>query len=253
MPAGRPLEPAGNGRPRWMTVGRDAARRPVHRIRLTGQLVRPTLHRLRQREDAAGLTRKALATSPGFSMLLDVRRPGDGPGVDLGRWVLCGIPSIWRSPTARPPGGNSPMEPARASSGCAPGMPCGSPPRGRWDATPRPPNPAAAVLEAGILEICPPGEGPVLQIDRFSGRPSKAEVHATEVTLTSGDTRRWSASHHVVECRFVRWDGPQTALYGTCPTIIDERGLPVMGAQTGRVSVRLLSEVARAADCKSVG
>jgi hypothetical protein len=40
MPAGRPLEPAGNGRPRWMTAGRDAARRPVHRIRLTGQLVR---------------------------------------------------------------------------------------------------------------------------------------------------------------------------------------------------------------------
>ena len=40
MPAGRPLEPAGNGRPRWMTAGRDAARRPVHRIRLIGQLVR---------------------------------------------------------------------------------------------------------------------------------------------------------------------------------------------------------------------
>src|SRR5947209_4407617 len=29
----------------------------------------------------------ALTTSPGFSMLLDVRRPGDGPG------GLCGIPS----------------------------------------------------------------------------------------------------------------------------------------------------------------
>ncbi len=41
MPAGRPLEPAGDGRPRWMTAGRDAVRRPVHRIRLTGQLVRP--------------------------------------------------------------------------------------------------------------------------------------------------------------------------------------------------------------------
>jgi hypothetical protein len=41
MPAGRPLEPAGDGRPRWMTAGRDAARRPVHRIRLTGQLIRP--------------------------------------------------------------------------------------------------------------------------------------------------------------------------------------------------------------------
>jgi len=29
-----------------MTAGRDAARRPVHRIRLTGQLVRPTLPQL---------------------------------------------------------------------------------------------------------------------------------------------------------------------------------------------------------------
>jgi hypothetical protein len=107
MPAGRPLEPAGNGRPRWMTAGRDAARRPVHRIRLTGQLVRLTPHRLRQREDAAGFTRrKALAISPGFSMLLDVRRPGDGPGVDLVRWGSCGIPSIWHSPTTRHPGGN---------------------------------------------------------------------------------------------------------------------------------------------------
>jgi len=41
MPAGRPLEPAGDGRRRWMAAGRDAARHPVHRIRLTGQLVRP--------------------------------------------------------------------------------------------------------------------------------------------------------------------------------------------------------------------
>src|SRR5688500_10729840 len=28
MPAGRPLEPAGNGRPRWMTAHREAARHP---------------------------------------------------------------------------------------------------------------------------------------------------------------------------------------------------------------------------------
>ena len=47
--AGRPLEPAGNGRPRWMAAGRDsAARRRGHRTRRTGRLVRPTptdLHR----------------------------------------------------------------------------------------------------------------------------------------------------------------------------------------------------------------
>ncbi|MGH3998936.1 MAG: hypothetical protein ACRDTJ_15950, partial [Pseudonocardiaceae bacterium] len=41
MSAGRPHEPVGDGRPRWMTADRDAVRRPVHRIRLTGQLVRP--------------------------------------------------------------------------------------------------------------------------------------------------------------------------------------------------------------------
>ncbi len=74
MPAGRPLEPAGDGRPRWMTVGRDAARHPVHRIRLTGQLVRPTLRHQRQREDAARLARRnALGISPGF--LNAPRRP----------------------------------------------------------------------------------------------------------------------------------------------------------------------------------
>jgi hypothetical protein len=50
-------------------------------------------------------------------------------------------------------------EPARASSGSAPGMPRGSPWGGRRDATPRLPGPAAAVVVAGIPEICPPGEG----------------------------------------------------------------------------------------------
>jgi hypothetical protein len=29
------------------------------------------------------------------------------------------------------------------------------------------PSPAAAVFEAGIPEICPPGEGTVLQIDKI--------------------------------------------------------------------------------------
>ena len=53
MPAGRPLEPAGDGRPRWMTVGRVAARRPVHRIRLTGQLVRPTFRPASEQLDNA--------------------------------------------------------------------------------------------------------------------------------------------------------------------------------------------------------
>jgi hypothetical protein len=42
MPAGGPLEPAGNGRPRWMAAGRRAPLPGAagHRIRRTGRLVR---------------------------------------------------------------------------------------------------------------------------------------------------------------------------------------------------------------------
>ena len=40
MPAGGPLEPVGDGGPRWMAA--TWAARPGYRIRLTGQLVRPT-------------------------------------------------------------------------------------------------------------------------------------------------------------------------------------------------------------------
>jgi hypothetical protein len=44
-----------------------------HRIRLTGQLVRPALRQQRQRSDAGGLTgRNALAATPSFSLLLNV-------------------------------------------------------------------------------------------------------------------------------------------------------------------------------------
>jgi hypothetical protein len=77
------------------------------RISLTGQLVRPAHRHLRQTDGFIGITRRnALATSPGFSILPDVSRPSDGPRVDLARWVLCGIPSAWRSPTTRCPEGN---------------------------------------------------------------------------------------------------------------------------------------------------
>jgi len=41
------------------------------------------------------------------------------------------------------------------------------------------------------------------KLTRLSGRPGKAEVHSTEVRLTSDNTRRWSASHRVVERGFV--------------------------------------------------
>jgi hypothetical protein len=60
-----------------------------YRIRLIGQLVRPALRHLPQRVEASRLTRgNVLAASPGFSLFPDVRRPSDGPGVDL-----AGLPS----------------------------------------------------------------------------------------------------------------------------------------------------------------
>jgi hypothetical protein len=161
MPAGRPLEPAGDGRPRWMTAGRDAARRPVHRIRLTGQLVRPTRRHLRQQGHAAALTRRnALATSPGFSLLLDVRRPGDGPRSRSCALGLCGIPSIWRSPTTRQPGGSPRRHRHVRRLALLPGC---------WrvvalrevDGMPHPAHltQPQQFLWRVILEICPPGEG----------------------------------------------------------------------------------------------
>jgi hypothetical protein len=67
MPAGRPLEPAGDGRPRWMTAGRDAARRPVHRIRLIGQLVRPKV---------CGRSRWATAVAASFLVTHSTGRTG---------------------------------------------------------------------------------------------------------------------------------------------------------------------------------
>jgi hypothetical protein len=136
-------------------------------IRLTDQLVRLTLHRLRQREDAAGLTRrKALATSPGFSMLLDVRRPGDGPGVDLGRWGSCGIPSTWHSPTTRHPGGNLRQNRRVHRLALPPG--CRVVALREVDGMPHPAHPPSrSNFEAGIPEICPPGEGMGLQIDKI--------------------------------------------------------------------------------------
>jgi hypothetical protein len=58
-------------------------------IPLTGQLVCPALRHLRQPGDAAALTsRNAFAIFLGFSLLPDVRRPSDGPEVDLARCSL---------------------------------------------------------------------------------------------------------------------------------------------------------------------
>jgi hypothetical protein len=134
-----------------------------------------------------GLTRrKALATSPGFSMLLDVRRLGDGPGVKLVRWGLCGVPSIWCSPTTRHPGG-SPRRYRRVRR-------LALPPEcrvvalrgGRGDATPRLPNPVAAVLRLASRRSARPARARSFRLTRSSGRPSKPPDHGPE---SSADQR----------------------------------------------------------------
>jgi hypothetical protein len=46
--------------------------------------------------------------------------------------------------------------------------------------------------------------GAVVKLTRSSGRPSKADLKRSNMTLTSMDTHRWSASLFVVERCFVR-------------------------------------------------
>jgi hypothetical protein len=73
------------------------------------------------------------------------RRPSDGPSVDLARWGPCGVPSAWRSPTARQP-------------------------LGEVEGRPHPVHPTPAGGDSGWLaipEVCPPGEGMALEIDKI--------------------------------------------------------------------------------------
>jgi hypothetical protein len=78
---------------------------------------------------------------------------------DLARWELCGISSIWRSPTARRPRG-SPRRDRRRSGGALP-LGCRVVARGEIDGMPHPAIPTEPGLELvlAISEICPPGEG----------------------------------------------------------------------------------------------
>jgi hypothetical protein len=96
------------------------------------------------------LTRKnALATSPGFSLLLDVRRLGNGPRSRSCTLRLAWHPVDLAQPDHAAARGQPSTELVCASSGSALGLACGSPPGGRGDATPRPTWPIAAVLVAG--------------------------------------------------------------------------------------------------------
>jgi hypothetical protein len=97
--------------------------------------------------DAAGLTRRE--RSRYFSMFLTAsRRPTARrrPQESILRAGTMWHPVDLAQSDHTAARGQPFTEPARASPGSAPGLPCGSPPGGRWDATPRPPDLAGTVL-----------------------------------------------------------------------------------------------------------
>jgi hypothetical protein len=99
--------------------------------------------------------RNALATSPGFSLVLDVPRPSYGPRSKSCTLGSCGIPSIWRSPTTRQPGGSPRQNWCVRRLALPPGWRVVALQEVEGMPHPGPPDPAAAVLVAGH-----PGELP---------------------------------------------------------------------------------------------
>ncbi len=162
--------------------------------------------------------RKALATSPGFSMLLDVRRPGDGP-----RSRSCTLGFVWHTVDLAQPDhaasrGQPSTEPARASFGSAPGVPRGSP--REVDGMPHPARPTQPqpFLRLASRRSARPARARSFRLTSSSGRPSKAEVQATAATLTSDNTGRWSASSYpVIAHRFVCIGACRSVVMGTQP------------------------------------
>ena len=80
---------------------------------------------------------------------------------DLARWGSCGVPSTWRSPTTRQPGGS----PQQNRCVRCPALPPGWRVVALWEVDGMP-HPAHPVLPQwfswlAILEACPPGEGMV--------------------------------------------------------------------------------------------
>lgn len=77
---------------------------------------------------------------------------------DPARWGSCGIPSIWRSPTARRSGGSPQCDQQRPRVALPPCRRVVALGGGRRDVTPCLPGPGPRLWPA-IPEICPPGEG----------------------------------------------------------------------------------------------
>jgi hypothetical protein len=79
---------------------------------------------------------------------------------DLARWEPCGIPSTWRSPTARRPGGSPRRDRQWPRVALPPGRRVVALGGGRRDATPCPyPAQSRSRWWPVILETCLPGEG----------------------------------------------------------------------------------------------
>jgi hypothetical protein len=122
---------------------------------------------------------------------------------DLARWDRWGIPSTWRSPTTRCPGGNIRCQPQAELARLAPGAARGSPRGGRRDAPPlSAPTQPARVRGRAIPEICPPGEG----MSWFRRRRSHGDVTLAEITPIRASTSMSTAVQRCGPSRGVSWE-----------------------------------------------
>jgi hypothetical protein len=112
------------------------------------------------------------------------RRPGDDPVFDLARWGTCGLPSIWRSPTARRPGGSPRRNRRVRCLALPPGCRVVALRGGRWEATPCPPGlrRASSGWPRPSRRSAGPARARSLRSTRSSGRPSRPPDHGPEST-----------------------------------------------------------------------
>ncbi len=86
---------------------------------------------------------------------------------DLSRWRSWGIPSAWRSPTTRQPGGSPRRDRCIRHVALPPGWRVVA--LGEAEGMPHPTHPAQPqqFWWLAIPEVCPPGEGTVVETDKI--------------------------------------------------------------------------------------
>jgi hypothetical protein len=120
MLAGRPLEAAGNGSPRWMTAG---PRERAHRTRPTGRLARlsrpvtPSSRPSRRSGSGPGSPREPAHARPGLAMVFKLIEAASE------RWRYVARMYSVRSVAASASAGTSSTRPP--AEGVTPGQPCG--------------------------------------------------------------------------------------------------------------------------------